>query len=138
MPKIANILLYCILLAIGALIGGFAAWVASFSDGEPGRPIAGEMEELISVSHTPITADNFSCPDYIKREVGAVMSAILSDNLQNTRNMSSFGCYDKTCSFSVTDCKPWQHQECGGLYLVYEVDENGAIDPSSFRCVQMP
>lgn len=133
-----NIPTHILLVLIGGLIGGSISWVLSYYPGFSYVQDKINIEEILKHSNTPITNNNFSCEGETKSNVGSVIGSIIELNNLNKRNMLSFGCYQNICTFMVTNCLPWQSQECGNRILKVNLDEKNKILPDSFSCIDIP
>ncbi len=129
---------YSLVLIVGLLIGGTIMWVSTYFDNPKKSKPPIVLEEVLKYSNTHIESKNFSCEGKIQKTVGAVIGSIYDFNNHNTRNMVSFGCFEKTCVLSISDCKPWQSQECGSRLLRFEINADNEIDPTSFTCIDVP
>jgi hypothetical protein len=127
-----------LLLGFGVLIGSGVTWVASYYPllEKPQDKI--ELGEVLKYSNTIITKDNYSCEGEIQETVGDVVASIIDLNSQHKRNNLSFGCYGDTCALAVSNCMPWQNQECGNRILRFNIDSNDEILESTFTCIDMP
>lgn len=131
----------------GMLVGGLAVWAGTFANSnsqavESPQQVQTQISHLVRYANTPIKAENFSCnvgPEVTRKPtVGSVLASIVSSNLTTIRNRQSFGCFDNTCSLSISDCKPWQSSECSQRFLKYELDDQNKIRPTSFSCIDVP
>jgi uncharacterized protein YaiE (UPF0345 family) len=126
------------ILIVGLLMGGTYIWVSSYLDDPRENKTLITLEEVFKYSNTQIESEHFSCEGETGKTVGAVVGSIYDFNNQNTRNMVSFGCFENTCVLSISDCKPWQSQECGSRLLRFEINTKKEIDPTSFTCIDVP
>ncbi|MCP4180187.1 MAG: hypothetical protein GY756_20680 [bacterium] len=132
-------IIYLLILFVGILIGSSYIWISTYSDTSGNYSENKiELEEVLKYSNTQIKDDNFSCEGETAKTVGAVVGSIYNMNNHNIRNMVSFGCYNNTCSLSISDCKPWQSQECGSRHLVFEINNEKEIDSTTFKCFDVP
>ena len=126
-----------LLFLMGGIIGAVLVWVDSHKTKKTlTRDIT--LESILAYSATSISPQNFSCEGNVKKTVGAVVASIFENNLLYERNRVSLGCFEKTCTLSVTYCAPWQEQECGSRFLKFKMDPNKSINASSFACIDMP
>jgi hypothetical protein len=131
----------------GMLVGGIAVWAGTFSNAnntaaQHPQQTQAQIAHLLRYSNTLIKAENFNC-DYveltgIKPTVGNVVASMVSSNLGYIRNRHSFQCFENNCTFSLTDCLPWQATECSTRFLKYELDNKLRIKPESFNCFDVP
>jgi hypothetical protein len=96
------------------------------------------IEDILRYSDTIITEDNYSCEGDRKETVGDVVASIIEFNSSYKRNMLTHGCYGEACTLSVTNCMPWQDQECGSRILKFTISSNNEILESTFTCIDMP
>lgn len=132
---------------IGVLMGGLAVWAGTYANS--GNFITGSTQRvseqlalLLSHNHMQISAENFNCADVpltgLQPTVGNVLASMMSANLVSVRNQQSFECINNICTFSTTDCKPWQSSECSTRILKYELDQKQRIKSDSFHCIDVP
>jgi hypothetical protein len=133
-----GIILGVSLVVIGALIGSSVTWVMSYYPplGKSQEKIA--IEDILKYSSTVIAEQNYSCDGDIKETVGDVVASIIEFNSAYKRNMLTLGCYGETCALSVTNCMPWQDQECGSRILKFNIDGSNEILENTFTCIDMP
>jgi hypothetical protein len=129
---------HLLVLIVGLFMGGTYMWMSSYLDRSIENKTPITLEEVLKYSNTHIEDEHFSCEGEIGETVGAVIGSIYDFNNQNVRNMVSFGCYDSSCVLSISNCKPWQSQECGSRLLRFEINTNKEIDTASFACLDVP
>lgn len=131
----------------GMLVGGLVVWAGTFaysnsSAVENPQKIQKQLSQLIRYANIPMPPENFSCEFSgvigLKPTVGNVVASIISSNLTTMRNRQSFGCFENTCSLSISNCQPWQSNECSERFLRYEIDKQGVINPKTFACFDVP
>ncbi len=130
--------IYLIILFVGILIGSSYVWISSYSDTSGNYENTIELEKVLKYSNTQIKDNNFSCEGETGRTVGAVIGSIYDINNHNIRNMVSLSCFNNTCVVSISNCKPWQSQECGSRHLTFEIDNEKEIDSTTFKCIDVP
>lgn len=131
-------LIYLITLSIGIAIGTIVTWVNSYSFNMNGTNQQEFLEQVLIYSNVAISSENSACEGKPVKTVGAVIASLLELNKLNSRNMLSYGCYGSVCTMSVSNCKPWQDQECGSRFLKFDLNELMGFDLSSFSCFDMP
>jgi hypothetical protein len=132
------VLVNLIVLLVGVAIGVFGNWAGSHYVQRTVVDQQELLEQLMSYSDISISDNNYACEGRAVRTVGAVISSQLEMNAANTRNKLSYGCFENTCTMSISDCKPWQDQECSSRFLRFDIDERNRIVPETFNCFDMP
>ena len=125
-------------LLLGALAGGGAVWVNTYTTGKNVSVQHQFLENVLNHSAVKITDDNYSCYGEQSKTVAGVIASLLEINNRNERNFLSYGCYNLVCSMSISDCKPWQASECSSRFLKFDLNKMGKIDVGSFTCFDMP
>jgi hypothetical protein len=133
-----NSLIYLLIFSLVLVVGATAIWVNSYFPDKTGTNYEAMLEEILVYSNTAISPENYSCEGDPVKTVGSVVASLLELNNINSRNMLSFGCNDKVCTMSVSNCKPWQEQECGSRFLKFFLNEKNGIDVNSFECLDIP
>lgn len=133
-----KLIVFTFLIVLGALIGSTLVWVDFHSNKNQNLFSSKNIENILQFSNTNISKENYNCEGDYGRSVGAVFGSIVSFGSMHKVNMLSYGCVNSVCSFSVSNCKPWQNDSCGSRLLVYGIDSIGNIDESSFKCIDMP
>ncbi|RKF17972.1 hypothetical protein DBZ36_12045 [Alginatibacterium sediminis] len=105
------------------------------ADGHAARHIVTEIGRNLEQE---ISEDNYSCGLYEQQTVGSVLSDMLSSSIAHKLNPLSAGCFETTCSLSVSYCRPWQTQECNQTFLIYQRDQNDDAILGSFKCIDLP
>jgi len=123
---------------LGSLIGGGIVWVDSYSENDILTDQQKFLESILANSEIVISKENYSCEGNSVKKVGAVIASLLESNRSSKRNSLSYGCYQSVCTMSVSNCKPWQTNECGSRYLKFNIDEEGNINASTFSCFDIP
>ena len=127
-----------LLVALGVLIGACFMWVNSYYPPLKYTKDKVGLQNILKYSSTIMTKDNYSCEGETKETVGDVVASIIEINNRYKRNMLSQGCYNDTCTLSVTNCMPWQNQECGSRILRFNINKENVIKESTFTCIDMP
>lgn len=127
-----------ILVMLGMLIGSGVAWVYSYYPPLDNLENKVGIDDVLKFSGSLISRDNYSCEGKIKNTVGDVVASIIDLNSSYKRNMLSQDCYKDTCAISVTNCMPWQSQECGSRILKFNIDGNNEILENTFSCIDLP
>ncbi len=127
-------------LTIGLLIGGFTAWINSHVNGNKLGDNQEMLEEVFRHSNLAIVADNFSCEGFDRSTVtvGSVLATLYDTNSRKPRNMVKIGCFYNKCSIMVSECMPWQSEECNSRFLRFDLLGENHIDPNSFACIDVP
>ncbi len=133
-----NIIICIFIFIIGIVVGGSLCWLKSYHQKDSYYNYSDEIQKIIKFEKSIISKENFSCEDYMPKDVGSLVAIIFGWNMVNNINMVSFGCHQKICHLAISNCKPWQDQECGQTFLVYEVNEHNLIKEKTFKCIQVP
>ncbi len=131
-------ILYFFILVLGGVVGGFVHWGSTYLSVASHVSTPVTMEQLLEHTSQPITPDNFSCEGDVKPFVGSVIGSIYEANNHNVRNRVTYSCEVQICTLSVTNCAPWQSQECGSRILYFESSETGMIRTNTFKCIDVP
>lgn len=138
MKLITNTLIMSLALILGAVVGAGVVWVRSYDTNFnlPDQQVL--LEGILDHSAIVIAEENYTCEGKPLKTVGAVVASLLESNKRHSRNVLSYGCYNSVCTMSVTDCNPWQSNECSSRFLKFDLNANGNIDAKSFSCFDMP
>jgi hypothetical protein len=135
---IKSSLMFSLGILIGGITGAVIMWVNSHSDNDVGMNQQAMLENIFQYSNTSLTDENNACEGDPRNTVGEVVASLLEFNKQTDVNKLSYGCYGATCTMSISDCKPWQSQECSSRFLKFNMNDRNEIDESSFSCFDMP
>jgi hypothetical protein len=138
MKWIVKFLKFSVPIACGIVLGVVITW-HHFHDTEIDLGHENiSYEKVMDLSGQHILEENFSCENYVGRSVGEVFSYILELNNSRYMNTLSRSCFGDKCSISASTCRPWQSDSCGSVILYFELISGSKIDPTSFKCIQMP
>ena len=129
---------YLLILIVGIALGSLFTWINTYTEIQSLSDDQKLLEKILAYSNTPISDENNSCEGQPVKTVGAAVASLLELNTINSRNMLAYGCFNDTCSMSISMCKPWKDYECSSRFLKFNVDENNQIKPSTFMCFDMP
>lgn len=132
--KIVYLFIFCLGMAAGATL----FWIHSYSTKTRVNHQAPTIGDILAHANTPISPAHNACEGKPVNTVGDVVASLLEQNTLDSHNRLNYGCYDNTCTVSVSDCKPWQQQECGSRFLTFQRDNQKNIDSQSFNCFDMP
>jgi len=96
------------------------------------------VEKVISYADTSILDENYACEGKPVKTVGAVVASLIELNTINKVDSLVSGCFEDTCTMSVSDCSPWEGSECSTRFLKVNLDSNHQIKPTTFTCFDMP
>lgn len=131
-------LIYAALILLGVIIGGSISWFLSYYPSYDYNHDKITIEDILKHSNVTMTKNNFACEGELKQNVASVIGSILELNNLNKRNMLSFGCFQNICTIMVSNCMPWQSQECGSRILKVYINKKNEIQPDTFSCIDIP
>lgn len=124
---------------MGVFCGAYGYYFAIHSEVNYSNDASELFLKVLQYSDYKIIEENYSCEgDGSTRKVGDVLSSIVGSSLSHKVNPLSAGCGDGVCSIVISNCKPWQASECGSRMLVFNENINGSVEPSSFKCLDIP
>ena len=129
---------YLFIFVLGGAVGGTIHWASTYLSVVSYLPAPVKIEQLFAHTAQTITPGSFSCEGDVKSIVGSVIGSIFEANSHKVRNRVTYGCDGNTCTLSISNCAPWQSQECGQRILYFEHDQTGAIRSSTFKCIDVP
>ncbi|GAA3921181.1 hypothetical protein [Litoribacillus peritrichatus] len=129
---------YLMVFLLGLFIGIFVVWQDSYQFRAHDLEQHELLEKVLANSNTAILEENYACEGRPVRTVGAVMASLIESNKTNIRNELTYGCFESTCTISISDCKPWQDQECSTRFLKFNVNDQKTIQTETFSCIDMP
>jgi hypothetical protein len=133
-----NKITYLLILILGIALGSLFTWINTYTQ-IPGLSDDQELlEKTLAYSNTKMSDENNSCEGQPVKTVGAAVASLLELNTINSRNMLTYGCFNDTCSLSITMCTPWKDFECSSRFLKFNIDADNKILPSTFMCFDMP
>ncbi|WP_104402647.1 hypothetical protein [Vibrio penaeicida] len=96
-----------------------------------------QLSKVLQFAQVPLRQDQRSC--YLdSNTVGDVIASLIGNNMQNHINRLDAGCFEQTCTISLSSCLPWESSECDQTFLKYDTSITGEIKPNSFACVSVP
>lgn len=127
-------------LTIGLLIGGSTVWVKCHVNGGKLGENEVILEEIFQHANHVINPDNFSCEGFDNESisVGTVLATLYNTQSRKPHNIVEVGCFENKCSIMVSECMPWQSEECSSRYLRFDLTNEHRIDPDSFACIDVP
>jgi len=131
-------IIYFLMLILGIALGSLFTWINTYAEIHNFYDEYELLERTLAYSNTSISDENNSCEGPPVKTVGAVIASLLELNKINNRNMLTYGCFNDTCSMSITMCTPWKDFECSSRFLKFNVDSDNTILPSTFMCFDMP
>ncbi|CCO45517.1 conserved hypothetical protein [Vibrio nigripulchritudo SOn1] len=95
------------------------------------------LSQVLKHANVPLRQEQRACY-YNSETVGDVVASLVSNNMQNHINRLDAGCFEQTCTISLSSCLPWETSECDQTLLKYETAQNGSIKPETFQCISIP
>ena len=142
-PTIKKALVRVLTLILGVATGEIYSRAYSYFPAQNQSSHGVSLEESFKFSKTSIEIKSDACGGG-KKTVTTVLGNIFESNTNNARNARnarnavSLHCFDNQCGLIVSDCKPWQSQECGSRTLRFNTNNRHKIIPTSFVCTDMP
>jgi len=133
-----NKIIYLLILSLGIALGSLFTWINTYTNIQGLSDEQELLEKILVYSNTTISDENNSCEWIPVKTVGAAVASLLELNKVNERNMLTYGCFNDTCSMSITMCTPWKDFECSSRFLKFNIDSDNKILPSTFMCFDMP
>lgn len=131
-------MIYLVFLVIGVGIGITATYLNFHTHYQKKLDNHEMLENILKHSSSLISDENYACDGKLVKTVGSVVASLLELNAMNQINMLTYGCFNDTCTMSVSNCKPWQDQECSTRFLKYNIDKSNKIKLNTFSCFDMP
>lgn len=131
-------IIYLLILILGIALGALFTWMNTYTKISGLSDDQELLEKTLAYSNTPISDENNSCEGQPVNTVGAAVASLLELNTINSRNMLTYGCFNDTCSMSISMCTPWKDFECSSRFLKFNIDADKKILPSTFMCFDMP
>ena len=131
-------IIYLLILILGIALGALFTWMNTYTKISGLSDDQELLEKTLAYSNTPISDENNSCEGQPVNTVGAAVASLLELNTINSRNMLTYGCFNDTCSMSISMCTPWKDFECSSRFLKFNIDDDNQILPSTFMCFDMP
>jgi len=126
------------LLILGIILGGVSVFMYFHKTNYQDYVYSGLVEKVLKYSNQMITDENNSCEGEPINTVGDVVASLLEMNKYNKVNMLSYGCFNDTCTMSLSTCQPWDGEECSSRFLKFNINEQSEIRADSFVCFDMP
>ena len=130
-------ILYPLIFVSGILIGCCMSYMHFYDDSEQYSDIV-LLEKIFNYSNSTISDENNRCEGKPVKTVGDVVASLLELNTINKVNMLAYGCFNDTCSMSVSACPPWQESECSSRFLKFNIDNRNKIKANTFICFDIP
>ncbi|QDP01181.1 hypothetical protein [Thalassotalea sp. PS06] len=121
---------------LAALAGGLAVYVFVYTTKDEPQVLDIRVEQILEHANVAISANN--CEGESLETVGDVMASILEINQSSRINRTGLSCDEIHCWYSISECNPWQSNECGSRLLRFEVNQDKTIVASSFQCLEIP
>ena len=133
-----NKMLFLLVFVIGMTLGITACYVYFYKNTYQHSESNELVEKILHYANSPISDDNYACEGKPVKTVGSAVASLIELNTLNKVNSLVSGCFEDTCTMSVSDCSPWEGSECSTRFLKVNLDSNHQIKPNTFTCFDIP